>query len=455
MQYAYQSPGPQGTLRVSRPELLWPIHPKDSARIVEIELLLNGEPLEARYEGGAVRATPPAPLAPGTYTVRCRVTLSPKQNDAQTTWSFTVAPGAQASLPRASPWAGDTLLAVNRLRNRLGLAPLSLDARLCAAAQAHALYLDKNQQVGHVESARKPGFVGETPLNRAQSYGFQGTLAEDVSLADGTAEKIARGLFDAPYHRLPFLRPGPLLFGAGHSGRAGCLLFGGDGVPGTTVSPYDGEMGIPTTWRNDEIPSPTRFLPDAPKIVGYPIVLAHHASPGTRPALTVRSARLTTAAGTEVRCLVNTPARDRELSYACVLLPLAPLQPNTTYQVEVIADEVTRRWRFTTGSARETAFGPLDLRPGDLKLIGTLEKAERAKDRLTLRVVRAQAYGTPEQALPRPVSVTLQVSKQTRFVSQAGRSGTVDLTPGLPLAVIVPNVPLNNAIPARTVILLR
>ncbi len=454
MQYAYQSPGPKGTLRVSRPELVWPIHPKDGARIVGIELLLNDAPLEARYENGAVRAIPPTPLSPGAYTVRCRVTLSPKQGDAQTSWSFTIAPGAQASLPGPSSWASEALVAVNRLRTSLGIAPLSLDTRLCAAAQAHALYLDSNKLVGHIESAGKPGFVGETPLDRAQSYGYQGTLAEDVSLADGNAEKIVRGLFDAPYHRLPFLRPGSLLFGAGHSGRSGCLLFGGDGNSGTTVSPYDGERDVPTAWRNEEFPSPTRSLPDAPKVVGYPIILAHHTAMGIRPTLTVQRARLTTTDGVEVRCLVNTPARDRELNAACVLIPLTPLQPRTTYQVEVVAEEVTRRWRFTTGGASETVFGPLDLRPGDLKLMGTLEKAEKSKDRLTLRVTRAQAYGTPEQALPRPVSVTLQISAQTRFVSQAQRNGTVNLTPGLALAVIVPNVPLDRAIPAGTVILL-
>ena len=37
----------------------------------------------------------------------------------------------------------------------------------------------------------------------------------------------------------------------------------------------------------------------------------------------------------------------------------------------------------------------------------------------------------------RPVSVTIRVSKQTRYVSQAGRSGAVNLTPGLSLAVIL------------------
>ncbi|WP_309713461.1 CAP domain-containing protein [Armatimonas sp.] len=453
MQYAYQTPGPQGTLRVSRPELSWPLLPKNGAQITAMELLLNGQPLEARYESGAVRATPPAPLSPGTYSVRCRVTLSPKQKDPEVSWTFTVGAGAIATLPPPSAWAGEALTAVNRLRARLGLAALQLDPRLCAAAQAHAAYLDKNNLIGHTQSPNKPGFVGETPLARAQAFGFLATLAEAVSLADGGADKAVRGLFDAPYHRLPFLRPGPLLFGAGHSGRASGLLFGGDGVPGTVMSPYDGETGVPTTWRNDEIPSPTRFLSNPPKVVGYPILLAHFS--GSSPKLTVQSARLTTADGAEVKCQVNTPGQDRELTYACLLVPLVPLQPATTYIVEVIAKEVTRRWRFTTGGASEADYSPLDLRPGDLKLVGTVEKMEKSKELLTLRVVRAQSYGASEQELPRPISVTLKLSAQTRFVSQSGRGGTVNIAPGLPLAVIAPNGPLDRPIPARSVILLR
>ncbi len=455
MQYAYQTPGPQGTLRVARPELAWPIRPQDGAQIVGLELRLNDEPLSAHYESGAVRAMPSAPLPPGTYRVRCRVTFSPKQDDATVSWSFTVAPGALTTLPPPSAWARDALLAANRLRLRLGLAPLALDLRLCAAAQAHAAYLDKNQLVGHFESASKPGFVGDTPLARAQAFGYAATLAEDVSFAEGTPERIVRALFDAPYHRLPFLRPGGLLFGAGNVQKASGLLFGGDGAAGTVMSPYDGETDVPLTWRNDEIPSPTRALPSAPKVIGYPILLAHF-RPGQAPTLQVQSARLTAADGSEVRCLLNIPGRDTELTSACMLVPLAPLKPAALYTVEVVTAEFTRRWRFTTRteSANTSDFGPLDLRPGDLKLIGTVEKADKKNGLLVLRVTRAQAYGTAEQTLPKPVTVTLKLSPQTRFLSQANRSGTVNLTPGLALAAIVGNGPLVRPVAARTVILL-
>jgi hypothetical protein len=116
MQYAYQTPGPQGTLRVALPELTWPIRPENTAQVVSTELRLNGTLISSRYEKGAVRALPAAPLAPGTYTAECRVRLSPQQDDAQITWRFTVAPGAQVSLPAASTWARAALQTTNQLR---------------------------------------------------------------------------------------------------------------------------------------------------------------------------------------------------------------------------------------------------------------------------------------------------------------------------------------------------
>lgn len=451
MQYAYQTPGPQGLLRVALPELVWPLRPQNGAKIVRTELRLNDKLLPSRYDDGAVRGTPNAPLAPGAYRVECRVQLEPEQEDATISWRFTVAPDAIASLPLVSTWAREALTTTNQLRAKLGLTPLRLDPRLCAAAEAHVLYLERNHQIGHGEQPGKPGFVGETALERAQTFGYLATLAEDVSYAEGSPEKIVRALFAAPYHRLPFLRPGPLLFGAGNKERSSGLLFGGDGTSGTVVSPGEGERGVPLTWRNDESPNPTRFWQGAPKVLGYPIVLAHYDGPNTR--LTVQQASLKTADGTAVPCLVNTPVRDSELRYACLLLPQAPLKPQTTYQVEVSAREVTRRWRFTTGEASEADFRPLDLRPGELRLTGTVVKAERARGQLQLRVRRVQSYGTAPESLSPPQTLTIRLGATTRFLSESNRSGTVNLAPGLALAVIVPQSARTNALTARAVIL--
>ena len=456
MQYAYQQPGPTGTLQVARPELTWPLVARGEAQVVGVQLFLDGERVSARYAAGAVRYTPPRPLAPGKHRVQCQVSLLPRQKNPTTEWEFTVAEGARESLLPPSAWAQSALVAANQLRARLSLPPLQLDSRLCAAAQAHVGYLDRNQLTGHTEVPGKPGFVGETPLARAQTFGFSATLAENVSLAEGDAAKIVQGLFEAPYHRLPFLRPGNLLLGAGSQGRSGGLLFGGEGEKGLVVSPFDGETGVPTTWRNDEQPSPLRFYPNAPKVVGYPLVLANFALPPSR--LTDIKARLRTEGGEDVPCFVNTPDKDEELSYALVILPMVPLKPETTYAVEVTAresqgGELARRWRFTTGKVRESDFTPTDLRPGELKLTGVIKAVDSKKERLTLAIQEAQAYGTAVRRQEKPVPVTLQLLKQTRFLAlDPSKAGRLAFKPGMALTVIVPNGPLDRPLSVRTVL---
>lgn len=456
MQYAYQQPGPVGTLRVARPELTWPITPRGDADIVAVTLFLDGERVPARYAAGAVRYTPPYPLAPGKHTARCEVELLPRQKKPSIDWEFTIAAGAVDVLPPPSAWAQAALVAANRLRARLGLAPMQLDSRLCAAAKGHVVYLERNKLVGHFQTPGKPGFLGETPLARAQAFGFSATLAEDVSLADGSPEKIVRALYDAPYHRLPFLRPGNLLFGADNMGRASALLFGGDGETGLIVSPFDGETGVATTWRNDEQPSPLRFFPNAPKVAGYPIVLANYALPPTK--LSVVKATLRTEAGAEVTCYVDAPGRDEELSYAILLIPASPLAASTTYLAELVArdaqgGELARRWRFTTGAAHESDFSPVDLRPGDLKLIGSVKAINAKSERLTFTIQEAQGYASATRRLEKPLTVTIQLTAKTRFLAlDPTFAGKIAFKAGMPLTVIVPNGPLDRPLSARSVL---
>lgn len=456
MQYAYQEPGPKGTIQVARPELTWPIVPRGEAQVANVQLFVDGERVPARYAAGAVRYTPTRPLAPGPHKAQCQVSLLPRQKNPTVEWEFTVAAGAIETLPPPSAWSQSALATANQLRARLSLPPLQLDPRLSAAAQGHVAYLERNKLTGHLESPSKPGFLGENPLARAQAFGFSATIAEDVSLADGSAAKIVQALYDAPYHRLPFLRPGNVLFGAGSQGRSAALLFGGDGEKGLVVSPYDGETGVPTTWRNDEQPSPLRFYANTPKVVGYPIVLAHYAAPPSRLGGVKASLRI--EGGAEVPCFVNTPERDDELTYALVILPTTPLRPSTTYLVEVTAHdsqggELARRWRFTTGAASESDFTPLDLRPGDLKLTGTIKAVDGKKERLTFAVQEAQAYGTASKRQDKPVPVTLQLTPQTRFLAlDPTKVGRVAFKAGMPLTVIVPNGPLERPLPTRTVL---
>jgi uncharacterized protein YkwD len=368
-------PQPQGVLQIARPRLLWRIWPN----VVRVDMFVDEEPVDARYDAQnrAAIGSPPRSLAPGTHRVRCVVTFR-GGGTTQQNWQFTVAPSAATlAVARSRPVKADAYTAVNQIRRRLGLRELSQDASLQAAARAHASYLRQNRVGGHLQQAGKPGFLGTNPAARARAFGFvEDALVEDVAVQTVDARAAApqlgsaiRGLFDAPYHRLPFLNPYLSVLGTafetvrerGSIASYAVLLFGGTDDPARkpqiVVSPFDGEQGVPTGWSGHETPDPLRLHERVGGPVGYPIVFAYFPVrlPGRPlPPLRLDGATLTGPDGRLVPLLVNDPRTDPELGgQAAVFLPARPLQRGQTYTMRVSARDsqganLGRTWRFTT-----------------------------------------------------------------------------------------------------------
>ncbi|MGC4045383.1 MAG: CAP domain-containing protein [Armatimonas sp.] len=368
-------PQPQGTLQISRPRLLWRIWPN----VTRVEMYVDGEQIDARYdaEHRAAVGTPPRPLTSGIHQVRCVVAFR-GGGTTQQQWQFTIAPSKVSLLTSRAPSSGAGAYgAVNQIRRRLGLKELQLDSTLQDGARAHASYLRLNRVGGHIEQVGKPGFVGVNPAARARAFGFlEDTLVEDVAVQTvsdkGAAPQLSsavRGLFDAPYHRLPFLNPFLSVLGAafdttherGTIASYAVLLFGGTDDPArkaqTVVSPFDGEQGIATSWSGHETPDPLRLHEKVTGPVGYPIVFAHFPVrlPGrTLPPLRLDGAVLLGPDNRPVSLLVNDPRTDPELGgQAAVFLPTRPLQRNQTYTMRVSARDaqgksIGKTWRFTT-----------------------------------------------------------------------------------------------------------
>ncbi len=363
-------PQPRGVLQIARPRLFWRIWPD----VTGVALLLNGEPIDARYdrERRAVVGMPPRALKSGMYRVECVVTFR-GGGTTRKEWDFTVAVPAATPAPRlASPREAHD--AVNQIRQRLGLSTLRVDPALQSAAAAHARYLLKNRVDGHLQVAGKPGFLAANPAARARAFGFvEDTLVEDVAVQTSAspggnlrATSAVAGLFDAPYHRLPFLNPTLTQLGTAYESSGGAryavLLFGGlddpQRAPQVVVSPFDGEGGVPLGWRGRETPDPLRLHEHVSGAsVGYPLVFAHFPMrpPGRSPApIRLDGASLTGPDGRAVRLFINDPRTDAELGgQAVVLLPAQPLQPGTTYVARVSARDgagknIGRTWRFTT-----------------------------------------------------------------------------------------------------------
>ena len=106
----------------------------------------------------------------------------------------------------------------------LGLPPFVLSQTLCAAAQAHARYVrTERSEEFHAEQSDRPGATGALPQDRADAFGFVAPVREvgstdTFSLGEGTRAGTVAKLFDAPYHRTPFLEPDGVALGAGSDG---------------------------------------------------------------------------------------------------------------------------------------------------------------------------------------------------------------------------------------------
>lgn len=380
--YTTGDPRPTGLVRVARPVLIWRIWPSESSpRVTKVFLTIDGKNCAAVYDNRrhALIYEPTQPLTKGVaHTVRSKVVFGNRFTVTRD-WTFTIAPDALDQLPttlNAGQSAG--LAAANEVRRTLGLSPFHPDATLSAAAQAHSQYLARNGRTGHYQTEGLPGFVGATPGERVAAFGYAGDSSENVGVGGLSVDRAVSALFDAPYHRLPFLQPGaPLLgigFASGEAPRRGTgFLTMEFGAPDTTaatvvVYPANGQRNVPLAWDGQETPNPLRFYASASRNrdVGYVISFTYFPARGQvdaaddRQKIVIKEATLATEADDRpVAVYVNTPASDEELDTTALLIPRSPLQPGTAYRATVTATthdgkDISRTWRFiTAGVARQ------------------------------------------------------------------------------------------------------
>lgn len=366
-EYRFHQPAPVGVLYVARPTITWKVWPTDKAlRVTRVALSVNGVRQPGAIYSEAQRAVVyvcDRPLLPGDYRVSCQIQFARTQPTAPREWTFTVASDAVADLPAPTSEQQDALSLANEYRRLLGLPDFVMDARLCAAAGAHSEYMDRNEQIGHAQQAGRVGFVARRSWERMAAFGYAGGSYENVEYGSPTRSSALQGLFDAPYHRIPFLQPGAPVFGAGFAGKATTVLFGTTEDEATICYPFDGQRNVPTHWDGNETPNPLRVHGAQGRgPIGYPITLAYFSPAKTFPRV-VSATLVAVQTGATVPCWINTPENDDFLKCAVVILPKSPLQPRTAYQVIVRcaaqtgagAQSVSRTWRFTTGNAPAAA----------------------------------------------------------------------------------------------------
>lgn len=246
-------------------------------------------------------------------------------------WDTSVVAESLSELPAPGKPQLEAVAAVNRIRARFGQPATTGDDRMHMAALMHAKYLALNKTSGHHQLPSAPGYFGATASMRLEVYGYVGASWEGVDFGSRNATEAIRGLFDAPLHRIPFLQPGRMSVGTGFHEQYLTVEFGQSDEEGTVLSPSNGESDVPVRWRNYETPNPLNAFPDAPRTLGYPIVLARF---GRVNKLGLVTATLFSPQGEVVPSYFVPPSPERP--GVALLIPRWPLEADASYAVHFV-----------------------------------------------------------------------------------------------------------------------
>jgi uncharacterized protein YkwD len=352
---------PQGEIAVSKPEIGMKLT-LNGAKLTSYSMHLDKQKVNIQYDAAQGRFVyqPTEPLSPGKHDVSISIAIEGYQ-PIQAAWDFTVTANAVQSFPEPDGAQLEALKAANVYRSLMGLELLRMNAPLNMAAKSHTQYMDRNDLFDHYQKEGLPGFTGISVLNRAQHYGYNAGVYEDISQQSNSSPLSAVDmLFDAPYHRIPFMDPASNDFGYGrttlyHALNFGMKDFGGEQL---VLYPTPGEKHIPHRWDGNEIPDPIRLYSGATYPVGYPIMVGVYGENVERVELV--SAKLTSEDGTEVSIYRNSNngnPSDNKLLREVILIPKSPLKLNHTYSVYVNLKAVDhegkstpyeKTWSFTT-----------------------------------------------------------------------------------------------------------
>ena len=268
---------------------------------------------------------------------------------------------AAETFPEPAHQAAERL---NGYRALVGAVPLRLHDAVIAAAQNHAgYYLANYGDSGawtygyHGEVEGKPGYTGRWPLDRMRAAGYPWYGGSEVMHFLGDPVLSVDDWMATVFHRVVALDPGEHYAGYGGASGAGRVVdvmdFGTGPIDAglwTPAQPYpqaypaDGQTEVPRSWSANESPDP--LPPGSSRPVGYPFTLA-----GIGGTLAVVWTEMRDGNGNVVAVHPNPSDCAAFNCYAAIAV--SPLQPNTTYSVQVVGTvggvPFDRTWHFTTG----------------------------------------------------------------------------------------------------------
>jgi len=243
---------------------------------------------------------------------------------------------------------------VDRYRGQVGLAGVTLDAKLSKGCMEHANYMRLN--IGSEAIAGLNAHQQRPNLRGASGAGAACGKAADLSFSVSDLEVAVDGWMATLYHRRPILSPTLERIGVGYAklrdgSYMAALMFVDSNAVDVTGKwpveyPADKQSGVPLEF-GAEVPNP---VPGGGR-AGYPITIQFPAY----DKVTAVRARLVDERGKDVAFYLSDPEHPAssfgQWGVVC-LIPKLPLRPKSRYEVRVDATwkgkAGTWRWNFTT-----------------------------------------------------------------------------------------------------------
>jgi|GEM_PF-1691000 len=334
---------PQGTIGLARPDIGVRINLSEYVSLDFSQFFINDQQYDITFDKDTYTFVykPDKDLEPGVYRVRLQFQLSGYQPSILQ-WKFTVAKNTTTLADGISDEQEQGLAAINDYRKLLGLPAVKFNVALNTAAMKHAEYLAQNTVDAvntnvslHEEQRGKPGYIGASLGARLEYVGYTGGGGEDVAFNHSTLVEAIDSLFNAPYHRTPFMMPEMTEIGVYRVGDYHVVEFGygSSGSPQLVISPANSDPYVPTSFDGHESPDPLRLHPNAEYPVGYPMMAGVYGADVEK--VSILEVSLQDENGRSLNLLTNEPDKDDHLTNEVIFMAATPLQPDAVYRAHL------------------------------------------------------------------------------------------------------------------------
>ncbi|NMA82257.1 MAG: hypothetical protein GX962_00130 [Epulopiscium sp.] len=262
--------------------------------------------------------------------------------------------------------AADFFNYINQYRKAADVPTLEKNGNLYKAANNHVTYMNYYRVSQQQQQKNNRYFTGVYSWDRAAYFRYQYPLVMEF-VGKGVSENPDRldTFIHNPYHRIFWLSPEYIHMAFEYKNQYSTFLLGGQKVKEDKIVIYPNEKqtNIPTLWSEGngaELLSDTTLKE---KNKGYPITLSYYSKNTIKNVEAVDVEVKDQLTGRNIDIVIESQKDNSYLVNGLLIIPLAELQNDRTYQVKVIgkvtfdkqgSKEIKKTWSFTTRPLNES-----------------------------------------------------------------------------------------------------